>query len=266
MKKLIYLVLILCLLFYCGPKQEKVEKIRKDGVEVVVNHLEPYKIKGEPGTLHLEREFSIDTENEEILKIGLIDIETFDVDDEANIFIIRWRSDENYIFKFNSSGDFIKSFLRFGKGPGEIEWGGTMLISPQGEVIAKDPARWIRKFLVYDREGNFLRETPLEKNYSLIPLENGNYLVSLYEKTPEFRKRDISICNSEFKDINELDTLQWPNPMNARSPVNRDRIIYGASKDKIYIFTVRAKKNRLYCLREKESGYKELVVYRMMWE
>jgi len=30
--------------------------------------------------------------------------------------------------------------------------------------------------------------------------------------------------------------------------------------------TIKAKNNRLYCLREKESGYKELVVYKMMWE
>ena len=28
----------------------------------------------------------------------------------------------------------------------------------------------------------------------------------------------------------------------------------------------KAKNNRLYCLKEKESGYKELVVYKMMWE
>ena len=28
----------------------------------------------------------------------------------------------------------------------------------------------------------------------------------------------------------------------------------------------KAKNNRLYCLREKESGYRELVVYKMIWE
>ena len=27
-----------------------------------------------------------------------------------------------------------------------------------------------------------------------------------------------------------------------------------------------AKNSRIYCIREKESGYKELVVYKMMWE
>ena len=31
-------------------------------------------------------------------------------------------------------------------------------------------------------------------------------------------------------------------------------------------FPAKAKNNRLYCIREKESGYKELVVYKMRWE
>lgn len=348
----------------------------EDGVEVIINHIEPYKIKGEPSTLTLEEEFSIDTERYDMLEIGLIDIETFDVDEEANIFVIRWRSEENYIFKFDQRGNFIKSFLRFGKGPGEIEWGGTILINPQGEVIAKDPSK--SKFLVYDRGGNFLRETHIGKNYSLVPLENGKYFIFWQDQAPEFLKNHVGICNSEFEDIKKLDTLQFPNVMNAKSPVNRDRMIDRASKDKIYIgnsergyeiqvydlegnllrkirkeykpvevseefkiayfgrfpegyplrdnyyftknwppfrylftddegrifvltyeegvnsreymndifnsegvfigrvslgnvgrsypLTVRVKSNRLYCLREKESGYKELVVYKMKWE
>jgi hypothetical protein len=31
-------------------------------------------------------------------------------------------------------------------------------------------------------------------------------------------------------------------------------------------FNVVSKNNLIYCLREKESGYQELVVYRMKWE
>jgi len=376
MKKLFYLVLILSLFPCCGPQYEKVDKIMEDGVEVVLNHIEPYKIRGESGNLLLEREFSIDTENEDMLKIGLTDIETFDVDQDGNIFVIRWRSTENYLFKFDSKGNFIKSFMRFGQGPGEIEWGGTVLLNPQGEVMAKDPSK--RKFLVYDRDGNFLRETHMEKIYSLIPLENGKYFISWQDEAPEFLKNHLAICSSEFEDIKELDTLQFPHPVNRRSVVNRDRMIDGISKDRIYIgnpersyeirvydldgnllqkirkeyepvevseefkkayferfpknfpardyyyftknwppyrylftddggrlfimtyeegvnpgeymydifnsdgafigrtslgnvgrsfpFTVRAKNDRLYCVKEKESGYKELVVYKIRWE
>lgn len=205
----------------------------EDGVEVIINHLEPYKIKGEHGTLHLNGEFSIDTEKEDMLKIGLVDIETFDVDQEGNIFVIRWRSDENYIFKFDSTGNFMKSFLRFGQGPGEIEWGGTVLINPQGEIIAKDPSK--EKFLVYDRDGNFLRETHMKKIYSPIPLKNGRYFIRWLEDTLEFRKQYVGICNSKFEDIKMLDTFQYPNLMFVKSSVNRDRLVYEASKERIYI-------------------------------
>jgi hypothetical protein len=35
--------------------------------------------------------------------------------------------------------------------------------------------------------------------------------------------------------------------------------------DRWNIQYVTAKKNRLYCLRKKDSGYRELVVYKMIW-
>jgi hypothetical protein len=383
MKKIIILGMVLAFLCYCVSKKDNVEKTVEDGVEVVLNHLEPYQVKGESGILRLEREFSIDTENEAVFKLGLTDIETFDVDAEGNIYIIQWQSKENYVFKFDSAGNFIKSFMRFGQGPGEIEWGGTVLINPQGEVIAKDPSK--RKFLVYDRDGNFLRETHLKEHYSLLPLENGKYFIFWQENAPELVNiiNHFGICNSEFEDIRELDTLEFPNllnPSSGKSCVNRNRMISGASHDRIYIgnsergyeihvydldgnllrkirkeykpvfvseefkkayferfpegdpwrdkfyfterwlpfrdlftddegrlfvltcedglnpgeymydifnsegvfvgrtsfmnsgflqrsgFPVRAKKNHLYCIGEKESGYKELVVYKMNWE
>ena len=41
-RKLLILVSLILLFFcLCGPKQEKVEKIIEDGVEVIVNHIEP---------------------------------------------------------------------------------------------------------------------------------------------------------------------------------------------------------------------------------
>ncbi|MCK4759240.1 MAG: hypothetical protein KAT69_04290, partial [Candidatus Aminicenantes bacterium] len=150
MKKLIYLIVVLFVFFYCGPGRDRVEKTVEDGVEVVLNHLEPYRIKGEFGTVHLEREFSIDTENQEMLEIGLTGIETFDVDSEGNIYLIQWASSEDYIFKFDQKGNFLSSFCRKGQGPGEIEWGALVLVSPQNEVIAKDVAK--SKIQVFDRD------------------------------------------------------------------------------------------------------------------
>jgi len=43
MKKLIYLILVLSLFFYCGPKQKQVEKIMVDGVVHIMNPEKPLR-------------------------------------------------------------------------------------------------------------------------------------------------------------------------------------------------------------------------------
>ena len=62
MKKFGIFLYIVLFLLHCGPKQDKVERIVEDGVEVIINHLEPYEIKGEPNNVYLEKIFSINTE------------------------------------------------------------------------------------------------------------------------------------------------------------------------------------------------------------
>ncbi|MCP2518888.1 6-bladed beta-propeller [Candidatus Aminicenantes bacterium AC-335-K20] len=116
MKKIIYAFLISLLLIYCVKNQEKVEKTIVDGVEIIVNHLEPYKIKGERIDFILEKEFVIDTENEELAKAGVDLIRDFDVDSEGNIYCVG----KEVIFKFDKKGNFIKTIGRKGQGLGEF--------------------------------------------------------------------------------------------------------------------------------------------------
>ena len=66
MKKLICLCLVLLLFLYCKSTKEKIERHMEDGVEVIVNHLEPYKIANEPTRFYLEEKLTIDTEKEDI--------------------------------------------------------------------------------------------------------------------------------------------------------------------------------------------------------
>ena len=58
MKKttLIVCVFSLLCLIQCGPSSDEIEIIYEDGVEVVLNHMDPYKIKGQPYTFILEEE------------------------------------------------------------------------------------------------------------------------------------------------------------------------------------------------------------------
>ena len=47
MKDTICLISTLILSSFCGQQKEQIEKFVEDGVEVVINHIEPYKVGGE---------------------------------------------------------------------------------------------------------------------------------------------------------------------------------------------------------------------------
>ena len=86
MKKLVYFVLIISLFCCCAPKQDEVERIIEDGVEVVLNFLEPYKISSGPTSFNLEEEIVIDMEREDLSELGTGRIDELDVDVDGNIY------------------------------------------------------------------------------------------------------------------------------------------------------------------------------------
>ena len=212
MKKLIYLISVLSLFIYCAPKQEKVERILEDGVEVVVNHLEPYKIKGEPSTLNLEEEFTIDTEKDEILKVGVTDIRDFDIDSEGNVYFFQEReNDENLVYKFDKKGNFVNTFGKRGQGPGEIQSPRYMNITNKDEIPIQDHNS--PRFFIFDGNGTLTKEIRLgsERDFVFYPLENGNYLkYGLYFDPPTRRIYDIlQLYNSKFEKLKELDRCDY---------------------------------------------------------
>jgi len=122
MKKLISLLLIITLSIFCSPKSEQVEKLMEDGVEVIINHLEPCKIRGEPAILTLEKEQSIDFARDDIGELGIADATDFEVDAAGNIYFFYTNKEGDLIFKFDPHGNFETSFGKKGQGPGEIQW------------------------------------------------------------------------------------------------------------------------------------------------
>lgn len=213
MKKLlaiIPLVILLCFVYGC-EKQGQVERFMKDGVEVIVNHLEPYEIKGEPCNLVLEEELTIDTEKDEIVELGLTDIWGFDVDSEANIYLLHLQSKENCIFKFNKEGNFIFSFGRKGQGPGEMQYPIFFQVI-NNELAVTDPT----KVVFFSDTGKFLKEIPKDVNkQNVIFLENGNYLVrERVRDMPDNATQHsrLILYDSEFNEIKEIVRVTVPNP------------------------------------------------------
>lgn len=210
MKKLTFLSLILAVFLCCGPKQDKVERIVEDGVEVVLNYLEPNKIKGKPSTLHLEEESTIDFERDDLKETGIREIIGFDVDSDGNIYFIVSRSDADLILKFDANGKFVLSFGRRGEGPGELIAPRYLRVDESGRIQIADNTR--KKIYIFEKNGDFSRALSLPSNYRIATLlENGNILAvkSNFNKDTGRAEYPIILSNDDLDEIKMLHPGLW---------------------------------------------------------
>jgi hypothetical protein len=240
MRKFVFGLMVLFFISSCGSKNEEVERIMEDGVEVVINHLEPYEIKGEADELYLEEILTIDMEKDEIAELGLADSHTFDVDSEGNIFLYQYpREGEHLVFKFNKAGDFLKSFGDIGQGPGEIQLPGYLKMTSSDEIPIID--RTAKKLMYFDTNGVFLKEIRFDliyrpyKGFDL--LENGNFLIHRLSLGPsgEIQKLTISIFDPGFNKIKDLIDYDFPGLMGGKTSVFGELPVVGISKSKIFL-------------------------------
>jgi len=242
MKRNLSLLLALLSLSFCTQIQDKVEKIMEDGVEVIVNHLEPYKIRGELTTLTLKEEFTIDLEKDEIAEIGLDDIWGFDVNSEGDIYLFKPPTTQgDLVYRFDPKGNFISSFARRGQGPGEVENPSYQKINAQDELSITNPGR--SEILIFNKDGHITKEIPIDLNIGFMgnmvyPLGNGNYLIRRSLSSPsggglEFA---LGLFNPDFKEIKELDRFEVVQPIRAakvRLPMHVS--VWCVSSENIYV-------------------------------
>jgi hypothetical protein len=211
------LVLFAALLSCSSASSRGPKRIKENGLEVVVNGADPYALKGEPRALLLREEFRIDTEDEEILTAGLVDIATIDVDSQGHIFAFRRGGNSGHlVFRFGDSGRFQKSFVSIGQGPGEVLYPQFMRITAEDEIpIVNRSARTVDFF---DLDGRFLRKLALPGDIHLLPgrglerLANGNYLVLHLSVGPNLEIQGIvlTMTDSAFHTVKDLHEAPYP--------------------------------------------------------
>lgn len=240
MKKLLYLILVSILIFSCGPKQEQVERRIEDGVEVVFNHIEPYKIRGVPSDLILKEEFPIDTSLAETVKTGLFDINGFAVDSKGNIYCTCSKNPDNFIFKFDRNGRSVLSFGKKGRGPGEIERFASIAINSKDEIEIFQTMP--RRLSFFNEDGSLLHESTINSLFSQVrTLKNGNYLVfgPIQEVDPSSETgvhAPLKLMDSKFVEIEELDIRKTPNPATAKRMKYSEHVFqYKISGGYIYV-------------------------------
>jgi len=154
-------VFCLLLMVCCSPKQDKVERRIENGVDIVINHLEPYRVGGAVN-LALEELFRIDTENNETEKLGLTDIRSFDVSSGGEIFVLKTvKGKGDFVYKFDRNGQFVNSFGPKGQGPGELELPNHIAFDAEDHVLISDAIRMI--VVKYDQSGGFMKSYPMTK-------------------------------------------------------------------------------------------------------
>lgn len=238
MKKLLYLVLFLPLIYSCGPKQDQVDRIIEDGVEVIINRIESYEIEGELSKLVLEEQFLIDLESENFAQIGMIDPGGFDVDSEGNIYFMQQRTSGSFIYKFDKNGNFLALLGKKGQGPGEIQFPTSLAINSRNELIIIDSSS--RKLIILDNRGAFIKEIKLGSNiYAVFPLQDRKYLIVKSLAIPEAIDTQILsyiLCDSELNEIKEINRVNIPH-MDKLEKINGigEQVLFQISPDRIYL-------------------------------
>ena len=199
----------------CRPKPANVERRVENGVEVVINHVTSDAARNIRPPLRLDELFVIDSENADIVRLGLSDIWGFDVDSAGEIFIFKSPIGQgDFIYKFDAAGRFLSSFGRKGEGPGELQMPIFQKLSASGELYIPDSGK--RKVLVFDREGRLLREIPIKPRLRqatdrLVPLDNTRFLyrrIDFDAARPGALAAFIySIVDRQYSEIKELDRI-----------------------------------------------------------
>lgn len=200
----------------CRSQQPQIDRIYEEGVEVVLNHLQPYVLPGVPSSLLLEEDFSIDTESEEAMAMGLFEINDFAVDSESNIYLAQRPKPDHAVIKIDPTGKFITSFGRKGQGPGEFQSSPGIEIDEEDHLIAENVSGG--ELYVFDKEGFLLREIRPDRTLLYFGcLVTGKYLLGWQTRDPEkgvFRN-DFGISNESISDIYKFQSCEFDDPITA---------------------------------------------------
>ena len=237
MSKVLILALFLMLAFGCGQKVPPVEKIMEDGVEVIINHLEPYTLPGEKTTIVLDKECVIDLEDPVISNIGLYDINVFGVDSAGNIYLMAMQTQTDHIFKFTRDGDFVLAFGQNGNGPGELNRPLHLWVTSNDEIFVADAGN--TKLAYFDREGNLLREKSLKSVIAIThPLTNKNFItfgMVMPEEGQDYLEYPLNLCDENMKPIKPLERFRLENyRVTKRIRGTQPGFGFATSSDRIY--------------------------------
>jgi hypothetical protein len=249
---------VVCLLLAgCTGKRGTVEKITENGVEVVLNHLEPYHIPGRPSTLTLQEIVTVDTESDSVAKAGVTDIYLFDLDSQGNIYVmVPPTHPGNFVFKLSPEGTPILSFGHQGQGPFELEYPGELHIDTLDRIWVLESPK--RKYHIYDTSGKPLVDGSPERGFEdFVQLDNETFLATRMERGDlkgKYLSMAVGIYGEDFRIRREIDRFtKFPNRMIFKQVA--EKYVCGTN----FVFLAKAAAGRIF-VGNSDRGY-EILVY-----
>ncbi|MCJ7679859.1 MAG: 6-bladed beta-propeller, partial [Candidatus Aminicenantes bacterium] len=234
----LYVIGLSVLMITCSPPKDEIKVIQEDGVEVVLNQIEPYQVRGEKTSLSFEDEITIDFGSDEIGELGIANATLFCADSAGGIYFCENDHEGDLICKFSPDGRFERSFGPKGQGPGEIQYAIEMTIDAEGRLVVSDISG--RKILRFSQDGELIDEKRHpELDGSVTPLKNGHYL-HLRDKrgdSREFYYWELVLLNSQMEEIKVLDVQKVlpPDFENMRGVNSRPYFKWKSTGDYIYV-------------------------------
>jgi len=224
MKRLICWMSIPLLFYACSADKQGAQIFDEDGIEIVINPLDPCPEKGEPGTFETEELFAIDTEDENTAELGLTDFGSyagsyFDVNSQGDIFLYNPENENPIFFCFDAEGRFQDSFSHRGQGPGELQRSLNFAIFREGEGMDRLAVTDTQnnKLVTLDSHGELIREIRLDSDVQMVfPLPPGNFLVNRRRSDPSGKylvTYRLKMAGPDLVDLKELDRQWIPNPL-----------------------------------------------------
>lgn len=237
-KKILTIILVFGFFFsgalYALPQKVKVI----DGVKYIKNPKKPNPPKGSPVNLTLTEEFSIGggEKDEEVFSENIF----INVDSEGNIYVADMKL--NNIKVFDSSGAYIRTFGKEGKGPGELSMPTGIQITPDGDLMVEEVMN--RRLSFFTPKGKFIKNVSTADKTSLTGLIVGPEGQMVGRELVVENGKMVWAIKKYDKDLKALftvDKVDFPNPLQGKiNPfdlmiifdVGRDgNIIYGTSKE-----------------------------------
>ena len=211
MKRLLCFLVGMSFLVSCGGKQPKVDKVIEDGVEVVLNHLEPYALKGQPTRLTLTEELTVGLSNNP--DESFTDVSYLAVDAEGKIYCLDIKDQK--IKVFDKNGKFLLAIGKQGQGPGEFGLAVGIQLTGDNLLMVEDNA--IRRLILFKPTGEFVRNISMADKMSLVSLlldAQGNYLGRelVVDKSNSKMFFEAKKFDQNLKPLFTLDKIEYPIP------------------------------------------------------